>query len=61
MAGTPQTLFDKVCRPHEVSPESADLPAVLHVDPHLIQVVTSTQAFTVQRATAASQFAPLGA
>ena len=49
MAGAPQTLFDKVWRSHEVSPESADRPAVLYVDLHLIHEVTSPQAFAVLR------------
>ena len=49
MAGAPQTLFDKVWRAHEVRPESADSPAVLYIDLHLIHEVTSPQAFTVLR------------
>jgi len=49
MAGAPQTLFDKVWRAHEVRPESADSPAVLYIDLHLIHEVTSPQAFTVVR------------
>ncbi len=49
MAREPQTLFDKVWRRHEVSPESADSPAVLYIDLHLIHEVTSPQAFAVLR------------
>jgi len=49
MARGPQTLFDKVWRRHEVSPESADSPAVLYIDLHLIHEVTSPQAFAVLR------------
>jgi 3-isopropylmalate/(R)-2-methylmalate dehydratase large subunit len=49
MAATPSTLFDKVWRAHEVVPESADTPAVLYVDLHLIHEVTSPQAFSVLR------------
>ena len=49
MARAPQTLFDKVWRAHEVSPESADQPAVLYIDLHLIHEVTSPQAFAVLR------------
>jgi 3-isopropylmalate/(R)-2-methylmalate dehydratase large subunit len=46
---TPSTLFDKVWRAHEVLPETADTPAVLYVDLHLIHEVTSPQAFSVLR------------
>src|ERR1700719_4566150 len=49
MARGPQTLFDKVWRRHEVRPEGADSPAVLHVDLHLVHEVTSPQAFSVLR------------
>ncbi len=49
MARAPQTLFDKVWRRHEVSAESADCPAVLYIDLHLIHEVTSPQAFAVLR------------
>src|SRR5258708_4584363 len=49
MARAPQTLFDKVWRAHEVSGESADAPAVLYIDLHLIHEVTSPQAFAVLR------------
>src|SRR6266478_5437530 len=49
MARAPQTLFDKVWRAHEVSAESADSPAVLYIDLHLIHEVTSPQAFAVLR------------
>src|SRR5207248_2876844 len=49
MASAPQTLFDKVWRAHEVSAESADSPAVLYIDLHLIHEVTSPQAFAVLR------------
>jgi 3-isopropylmalate/(R)-2-methylmalate dehydratase large subunit len=46
---TPSTLFDKVWRAHEVLPETADTPAVLYVDLHLIHEVTSPQAFSMLR------------
>ncbi len=49
MARTPQTLFEKVWQRHEVSAESADFPAVLYVDLHLIHEVTSPQAFALLR------------
>src|SRR3984893_1275454 len=49
MARGPQTLFDKVWRRHEVSPEGADSPAVLYIDLHLVHEVTSPQAFAVLR------------
>src|SRR5216683_3960857 len=42
-----RTLFDKVWTAHEVIPETADTPAVLYVDLHLIHEVTSPQAFSV--------------
>ena len=45
-----RTLFDKVWSAHEVVAETADTPAVLYVDLHLIHEVTSPQAFsTLQR------------
>jgi 3-isopropylmalate/(R)-2-methylmalate dehydratase large subunit len=40
------TLFDKVWRAHEVVAETAEAPAVLYVDLHLIHEVTSPQAFS---------------
>src|SRR4051794_18056941 len=49
MTTVPQTMFEKVWSRHEVSPESADTPAVLYIDLHLIHEVTSPQAFTVLR------------
>ena len=45
----PRTLFEKVWQQHEVVPESAQAPAVLYVDLHLIHEVTSPQAFAVLR------------
>ena len=41
----PETLFDKVWSRHVVAAETADTPAVLYVDLHLIHEVTSPQAF----------------
>ena len=49
MAAAPQTMFEKIWRRHEVVPETADTPAVLYIDLHLIHEVTSPQAFTVLR------------
>src|SRR5437870_206494 len=49
MARSPQTLFDKVWQRHVVSAETADTPALLYVDLHLIHEVTSPQAFAVLR------------
>jgi 3-isopropylmalate/(R)-2-methylmalate dehydratase large subunit len=46
---TARTLFDKVWTAHQVVAETADTPAVLYVDLHLIHEVTSPQAFTVLR------------
>jgi len=44
-----RTLFDKVWSEHEVVPETADTPAVLYIDLHLIHEVTSPQAFSLLR------------
>jgi 3-isopropylmalate/(R)-2-methylmalate dehydratase large subunit len=46
---TQKTLFEKVWERHEVVPETADTPAVLYIDLHLIHEVTSPQAFTLLR------------
>ncbi len=48
-AGKPQTLFEKVWTDHIVKPETADAPAVLYIDLHLIHEVTTPQAFTMLR------------
>src|SRR5690242_6623041 len=45
----PKTLFEKVWQRHEVTAETADTPAVLFIDLHLIHEVTSPQAFAVLR------------
>jgi 3-isopropylmalate/(R)-2-methylmalate dehydratase large subunit len=42
-----KTMFQKIWEQHEVVRESADTPAVLYIDRHLIHEVTSPQAFTV--------------
>jgi 3-isopropylmalate/(R)-2-methylmalate dehydratase large subunit len=42
-----RTLFDKVWTAHEVAAETADTPAVLYIDLHLIHEVTSPQAFSL--------------
>ncbi|MBW7879302.1 MAG: 3-isopropylmalate dehydratase large subunit [Anaerolineae bacterium] len=47
MAG--KTLFEKVWDAHLVRPQSADTPAVLYIDLHLVHEVTSPQAFTLLR------------
>ncbi|MBI4566178.1 MAG: 3-isopropylmalate dehydratase large subunit [Planctomycetes bacterium] len=47
---TPRTLFEKIWDAHVVRPETADTPAVLFVDLHLIHEVTSPQAFAELRA-----------
>ena len=44
-----RTLFDKVWSAHEVVAETADTPAVLYIDLHLIHEVTTPQAFSVLR------------
>ena len=45
-----KTLFEKVWDAHVVAPESADTPAILYVDLHLVHEVTSPQAFDALRA-----------
>src|ERR1700722_5724385 len=45
----PKTMFQKVWEQHEVAPETADTPAVLYIDLHLIHEVTTPQAFDVLR------------
>jgi 3-isopropylmalate/(R)-2-methylmalate dehydratase large subunit len=42
----PRTLFEKLWDAHLVAPETADAPAVLYIDLHLIHEVTSPQAFS---------------
>ena len=44
-----RTLFDKVWSDHVVTGETAETPAVLYVDLHLIHEVTTPQAFAVLR------------
>jgi 3-isopropylmalate/(R)-2-methylmalate dehydratase large subunit len=44
---TARTLFDRIWAAHEVVPETAETPAVLYIDLHLIHEVTSPQAFTM--------------
>ena len=44
-----RTLFDKVWTAHEIVAETADTPAVLYIDLHLIHEVTSPQAFSMLR------------
>ncbi|PWK81534.1 3-isopropylmalate dehydratase large subunit [Fulvimonas soli] len=46
----PRTLFDKLWDAHLVAPESADTPAILYIDLHLVHEVTSPQAFDELRA-----------
>jgi 3-isopropylmalate/(R)-2-methylmalate dehydratase large subunit len=44
-----RTLFEKVWDAHVVAAETADTPAILYVDLHLVHEVTSPQAFTELR------------
>jgi 3-isopropylmalate/(R)-2-methylmalate dehydratase large subunit len=46
---TAKSLFEKVWERHVVAPETADTPAVLYIDLHLVHEVTSPQAFDVLR------------
>ncbi len=45
----PRTLLDKVWDAHIVSPATADTPATVYIDFHLIHEVTSPQAFSALR------------
>jgi 3-isopropylmalate/(R)-2-methylmalate dehydratase large subunit len=45
----PKTLFEKVWESHEVVPETAETPAILYIDLHLIHEVTTPQAFSLLR------------
>ncbi|MBE2194088.1 MAG: 3-isopropylmalate dehydratase large subunit, partial [Anaerolinea sp.] len=45
----PRTLFEKVWDRHLVVPQSADSPALLYIDLHLVHEVTSPQAFSTLR------------
>jgi 3-isopropylmalate/(R)-2-methylmalate dehydratase large subunit len=49
---TSSTLFEKIWKAHEVVPETAETPAVLYVDLHLVHEVTSPQAFSLLRSLA---------
>jgi 3-isopropylmalate/(R)-2-methylmalate dehydratase large subunit len=49
MSASPRTLFEKVWDAHLVRAETADTPAVLYVDLHLVHEVTSPQAFSLLR------------
>ncbi len=46
---SPRTLFEKIWDRHMVVPETADTPAILYIDLHLIHEVTTPQAFTELR------------
>jgi 3-isopropylmalate/(R)-2-methylmalate dehydratase large subunit len=48
-ASSPKTLFEKVWSDHLVKDETADTPAILYIDLHLIHEVTTPQAFTLLR------------
>jgi 3-isopropylmalate/(R)-2-methylmalate dehydratase large subunit len=47
--GTAKTLYEKVWYQHLVRNETADIPAILYIDLHLIHEVTTPQAFTLLR------------
>ena len=44
-APQPSTLYDKLWERHVVTPETAEAPAVIYIDLHLVHEVTSPQAF----------------
>jgi 3-isopropylmalate/(R)-2-methylmalate dehydratase large subunit len=48
-ARCPQTLYEKVWSEHLVRDETADTPAILYIDLHLIHEVTTPQAFSMLR------------
>ena len=48
-ANVPRTLFEKVWSQHLVQDETAETPAVLYIDLHLIHEVTTPQAFSLLR------------
>lgn len=50
MTTAPQTLFEKIWNRHLVRPQTAETPAVLYIDLHLVHEVTSPQAFSEIRA-----------
>src|SRR5436853_7461051 len=45
----PRTLFEKIWDGHTVKAETAEMPAVLYIDLHLVHEVTSPQAFSLLR------------
>lgn len=50
MTAGPKTLFDKIWDQHVVVPETLEHPATLYIDFHLINEVTSPQAFSMLKA-----------
>src|SRR5690606_36062487 len=46
---TPRTIIDKIWDAHAVREETADAPAILYIDLHLIHEVTTPQAFAELR------------
>jgi 3-isopropylmalate/(R)-2-methylmalate dehydratase large subunit len=50
MNSSPRTIIDKIWQTHCVRDETADAPAILYVDLHLVHEVTSPQAFAELRA-----------
>jgi len=46
----PRSLFEKIWQAHEVVPETAETPAILYVDLHLVHEVTTPQAFAALEA-----------
>ena len=57
MNDSPRTLFEKIWDRHVVVPETAETPAVLYIDLHLVHEVTSPQAFDVLRGTRSARCA----
>ncbi len=45
----PESLFDKLWKAHEVTPQSDTTPAIIYIDLHLVHEVTSPQGFDLLR------------
>jgi 3-isopropylmalate/(R)-2-methylmalate dehydratase large subunit len=58
MLSRPRTLVDKIWESHLVSAETAETPAMLYVDLHLVHEVTSPQAFAELRSRGLTLRAP---
>ena len=55
---TARSLFEKVWDDHQVVAETADTPAVLYIDLHLIHEVTTPEAFNVLKSRGLPAYTP---